>query len=120
MDAGGNIYKSSIIEDEADLYDPYYYVPTNAADCLKQHLTEIISFIADIHSLTRIKQNLKSEKFLQTCPSEDSLGAQLKGGLAQFLALEFTELNKCKDKDSRSIQKYMPWLSNLPTNAQQG
>ncbi|CAF0899614.1 unnamed protein product [Brachionus calyciflorus] len=120
LDAGGNIYKSSIIEDESDLYDPYFYVPTNAADCLKQHLNEIISFIADIHSLTRIKQNLKSEKHLQTCPSEDSLGAQLKGGIAQFLALEFTELNKCKDKDSRSIQKYMPWLSNLPTNAQQG
>ncbi len=46
--------------------------------------------------------------------------APLKAGLAQFLALEFTELNKSKDRDSRSIVKYLPWLSNLPTNHQQG
>jgi hypothetical protein len=87
---------------------------------LKQHINEIISFIADIHSLTRIKQNLKIDKLLQSCPSEDSLGAQLKAGLAQFLSLEFTELNKFKERDARSIAKYLPWLSNLPPNAQQG
>jgi hypothetical protein len=60
------------------------------------------------------------DKHLQTIPTDDSLGAQLKAGLAQFLALEFTELNKCKDRDSRSIVKYLPWLNNLPSNAQQG
>lgn len=60
------------------------------------------------------------DKFLQSCKTDDSLGAQLKAGLAQFLALEFTELNKSKDRDSRSIVKYLPWLSNLPTNHQQG
>ena len=26
LDAGGNIYKSNIIEDEKELYDPHYYV----------------------------------------------------------------------------------------------
>ena len=57
---------------------------------------------------------------MQTCAIDDSIGAQLKAGLAQFLALEFTELNKSKDRDSRSIVKYLPWLSNLPPNAQQG
>ncbi len=87
---------------------------------MKQHITEIIAFIGDIHTLTRVRQNLKIEKHLQTDPSDDSLGAQLKAGLAQFLALEFTELNKSKDRESRSIVKYLPWLSNLPTNAQQG
>lgn len=84
------------------------------------HINEIIAFIGDIHSISKVKQTLKLEKHLQTCSSEDSLGAQLKAGLSQFLALEFTELNKCKDRDSRSIVKYLPWLSNLPTNAQQG
>lgn len=95
-------------------------IQTNTADCLKQHINEIISFIADIHSLTRIKQNIKLDKHLQSSPSEDSLGAQLKAGLAQFLALEFTELNKFKERDARSISKYLPWLTNLPSNAQQG
>ena len=74
LDAGGSIYKSSIIEDETELYDPHYYIQTNTADCLKQHINEIIAFIADIHSLTRIKQNLKIDKHMQSCPSEDSLG----------------------------------------------
>jgi hypothetical protein len=67
-----------------------------------------------------VKSNLKIDKHLQTNPSDDSFGAQLKAGLAQFLALEFTELNKCKDRDSRSIVKHLPWLNNLPSNAQQG
>ncbi len=87
---------------------------------MKQHINEMITFIGDIHTLTRIKQNLKLDKLLQTSSSSDSLGAQLKAGLSQFLALEFTELNKCKDRESRSIVKYLPWLSNLPSNAQQG
>jgi hypothetical protein len=26
LDAGGSIYKSAIIEDETELYDPHYYV----------------------------------------------------------------------------------------------
>ncbi len=93
---------------------------TNASDCLKQHISDIIVYIADIHSINRVKQNFKLEKNLQTCLTDDSVGAQLKAGLAQFLELEFTELNKSKDKDSRSIVKYLPWLSNLPPNAQQG
>lgn len=79
-----------------------------------------MAFIADIHTLNKIKQNLKLDKNLQSCPSEDTLGAQLKAGLAQFLSLEFTELNKYKDRDARSIVKYLPWLNNLPTNQQQG
>ena len=143
MDAGGTIYKSAIIEDESELYDPHYFVnilnfrkiikfiyflfkyklfkiQTNAADCLKQHINDIINFIANIHTINRVKRDLKADKSLQTCAADDSLGAQLKAGLAQFLALEFTELNKCKDRDSRSIVKYLPWLSNLPTNHQQG
>ena len=142
MDAGGTIYISPIIEDELELYDPHYCVSvliwhqfycvyfvniiiflkiqTNAADCLKQQINDIIIYIADIHSINRVKQNLKLEKHFQTCLTDDSLGAQLKSGLAQFLALEFTELNKSKDKDSISIVKYLPGLSNLPPNAQQG
>ena len=84
-------------------------IQTNASDSLKQYITEIITFIADIHTLTRVKSNLKIDKHFLTNPSDDSLGAQLKAGLAQFLALEFTELNKCKDRDSRSIVKHLPW-----------
>lgn len=91
------------------------------ADNLKQHIADIIEFIANIHTINRVKRDLKINKNLQTCDTDaESLGAELKAGLAQFLALEFTELNKSKDRDNRSIVKYLPWLSNLPTNHQQG
>ncbi len=63
---------------------------------------------------------MKTAKQHQIGLNEDTLGAQLKAGLSQFLALEFTELNKSKDKDSRSIVKYFPWLFNIPSIAQQG
>ncbi len=95
-------------------------VQANAAECLKQYTNEIVSFIEDIHTITRIKQSMKTDKQYHTYQSEDTLGAQLKAGLAQFLALEFTELNKSKDRESRSIMKYFPWLCNIPSNAQQG
>ncbi len=93
---------------------------TNGADCLKQYTTEIVAFIADIHTITKIKHNMKVDKQHQTFLNEDTLGAQLKAGLSQFLALEFTELNKAKERDARSIVKYFPWLFNIPSNAQQG
>lgn len=84
-------------------------------------MSEIINFIGDIHTITKIKQNLRNKKQFNVSKVDDTLGAQLKAGLAQFLALELTELNKSsRDGYEKSINKYFPWLFNMPSNAQQG
>lgn len=87
---------------------------------MRPYLNEIVIFIGDIHTITKIKQNVKQDKSLVIPANEDPLGSQLKAGLAQFLAIEFTEINKMKERESRSILKYFPWLSNIPSNQQQG
>jgi hypothetical protein len=97
-----------------------FQVQTSVADYLRQNITEIVSFIGDIHTITKIKQNLKQDKDNPIPQNEEPLGSQLKAGLAQFLALEFTEINKLKDRDTRSIIKFFPWLSNIPSNPQHG
>lgn len=93
---------------------------TSVADFLRQNIAEIVFFIGDIHTITKIKQNLKHDKENQLPQGEEPLGSQLKAGLSQFLALEFTEINKVKDRDTRSIIKFFPWLSNIPSNPQHG
>lgn len=59
----------------------------------------------------------KSEKQQLSNLTEDTLGGQLKAGLAQYLALEFT---KGGQRDSKAIVRFLPWLYNPPTSVQQG
>ena len=49
--------------------------------------------------------------------NEDTLGSQLKAGIAQYVALEFTKGN---GRDNRAISRYMPWLYHPPSAMQQG
>jgi len=119
LDAGGSLQASSLLGAADLLYSPHLAVQTNAADALKPHLNELVAFVADIHAINRVRRDLRLEPALQT-GGEECLGAELKAGLAQFLALEFTELNKSRDRDARSLVKHLPWLANLPTNHQNG
>ena len=59
----------------------------------------------------------KSEKQQLSNLTEDTLGGQLKAGLAQYLALEFT---KGGQRDAKAIVRFLPWLYNPPTSVQQG
>lgn len=59
----------------------------------------------------------KSEKQQLSNLTEDTLGGQLKAGLAQYLALEFT---KGGQRDPKAIVRFLPWLYNPPTSVQQG
>ena len=59
----------------------------------------------------------KSEKQQLSNLTEDTLGGQLKAGLAQYLALEFT---KGGQRDTKAIVRFLPWLYNPPTSVQQG
>ena len=49
--------------------------------------------------------------------NEDTLGSQLKSGIAQYIALEITRGN---GRDNRAISRYLPWLYHPPTAMQQG
>lgn len=48
--------------------------------------------------------------------NEETIGGQLKAGIAQFLALELT---RSGGSDHRAVTKYLPWLYTLPS-LQQG
>jgi hypothetical protein len=49
--------------------------------------------------------------------NEDTLGSQLKSGIAQYIALEIARGN---GRDHRAITRYLPWLYHPPSAMQQG
>ena len=56
--------------------------------------------------------------------NEDTLGAILKASIAQFISLEITKSNSTAtfgrggdaSRESRSVNRYLPWLSSPPAN----
>lgn len=85
----------------------------NSADCMKQYLNDIMDFLADFHTLSKIK-NFKGGNGMGTGLSEDTLGGVLKGSVAQYLALEMS-----RSRDNK-VAKSLPWLYNAPSSVQQG
>ncbi|XP_055321973.1 protein unc-79 homolog isoform X3 [Sitodiplosis mosellana] len=85
---------------------------TNATDCMRQYLNDCLDFLADFHTLNKIK-NFKSSNDL----NEDTLGGVLKGAIAQYLALEMSRGNS---RDNKAVARYLPWLYNAPSSIQQG
>ena len=58
VDAGGTVGSISIVPDLATYqYNPYSQslVSTNLAECMRQHLQECIEFIADLHTINKVK-----------------------------------------------------------------
>ncbi|XP_075145708.1 UNC-79 domain-containing protein isoform X6 [Haematobia irritans] len=89
--------------------------PTNAADCLRQYINDVIDFLADFHTLSKIK-NFKNSQ-TQNGLGEDTLGGVLKGAVSQYLALEMSRGNS---RDNKAVARYLPWLYNAPSSLQQG
>lgn len=85
---------------------------TNATECMRQYLNDSLDFLADFHTLNKIK-NFKSSNDL----NEDTLGGVLKGAIAQYLALE---MSKGNSRDNKAVARYLPWLYNAPSSIQQG
>jgi hypothetical protein len=118
VDAGGTLGPINIVPDLVSFqYNPYSQslVSTNAAECMRQHLAECVEFIADLHTINKVKSNLKSNTIQNL--NEDTLGSHLKAGIAQFVALEFTRVS---GRDNRFVNRYLPWLYHPPTTMQQG
>ena len=89
---------------------------TGAFECIRPHLNDVVDFLADVHTLSKIKTNSRAQS-VGPGLDEDTLGGTVKSGLAQLLALELVRTNV---KDNRGIIRYMPWLLNPPTSIQQG
>lgn len=107
-DAGGKLPKGIV----PDLPEHVVTSTSYATDCMRQYLNDTLDFLADFHTLNKIK-NFKSSNDL----NEDTLGGVLKGAIAQYLALEMSRGNS---RDNKSIARYLPWLYNSPSSIQQG
>ena len=55
----------------------------------RNYLSDILEFLSDVHTLSKVKSNVKGTVGL----NEDTLGGTLKASLAQYLALEISKGN---------------------------
>ncbi|XP_027855877.1 protein unc-79 homolog isoform X4 [Xiphophorus couchianus] len=87
---------------------------TAAMECMRQYTSELLDFIADMHTLTKLKNHMKA-----CCQPlhEDTFGGNLKVGLAQVAAME---INKGNHRDNKAVVRYLPWLYHPPSTMQQG
>lgn len=108
QDAGGTL-PAGIVPGLPEM-PPVY--TTNASECMRTYLNDILDFLADFHTLSKIK-NFKGGNDL----NEDTLGGVLKGAIAQYLALEMSRGNS---RDNKAVGRYLPWLYNAPSSIQQG
>uniref|UniRef100_A0A8C8HNU9 Unc-79 homolog, NALCN channel complex subunit n=1 Tax=Oncorhynchus tshawytscha TaxID=74940 RepID=A0A8C8HNU9_ONCTS len=87
---------------------------TAAMECMRQYISELLDFIADMHTLTKLKNHMKA-----CCQPlhEDTFGGNLKVGLAQVAAME---ISKGNHRDNKAVIRYLPWLYHPPSTMQQG
>ncbi|XP_052767692.1 protein unc-79 homolog [Mya arenaria] len=116
LDAGGTIGSTNIVGDLGMLYHTHAHslMSTYAAECMRQYLSDCVEFISDLHTISKLKTNMKGGC---TALNEDTLGSLVKSGMAQFVALEITRGN---GRDNRAIARYLPWLYHPPSTTQQG
>jgi hypothetical protein len=114
QDAGGCLPQGLV----AELPEHAPIFTNNTAECMRQYLNDILEFLNDFHTLSKIK-NFKNGLIskLSSGLSEDTLGGILKGAISQYLALEMARGNS---KENRAVARYLPWLYNAPTSLQQG
>ncbi|KFD44997.1 hypothetical protein M513_14126 [Trichuris suis] len=74
---------------------------------------DFIEFLQDYHVLNRMKNVARESGGL----SQDTLGGDLKIGLAKYVA---HEICRSISRDSRAIYRYLPWLSSPPAVTQLG
>ena len=56
QDSGGTLGSNTVVGDlPGELQDPHHLPNTCAAECMLSHLHDALEFIADIHTLTKVK-----------------------------------------------------------------
>ncbi|XP_064549249.1 protein unc-79 homolog isoform X2 [Drosophila montana] len=111
LDAGGTLPPGAL----PGLPDAAPVMTTNAADCFRQYINDVIDFLADFHTLSKIKNSKNGQT--SSGLGEDTLGGVLKGAVAQYLALE---MSRGSSRDHKAVSRYLPWLNNAPSSLQQG
>ena len=91
---------------------------TGASDVMRNNSSDVLEFIADVHTLSKVKSTVKG---MTIGVNEDTLGAILKASIAQFIALEISKSNSnsgsfglATRSESRSINRFLPWLFSPP------
>ncbi|MBN3305048.1 UNC79 protein, partial [Amia calva] len=111
-DAGTRLAESTILQKH--MISSLPGGTTAAMECMRQYINELLDFIADMHTLTKLKSHMK------TCCQplhEDTFGGNLKVGLAQVAAME---ISKGNHRDNKAVIRYLPWLYHPPSAMQQG
>ncbi|XP_019625781.1 PREDICTED: protein unc-79 homolog isoform X1 [Branchiostoma belcheri] len=88
---------------------PICHGQTGAVECLHQHMFDCVEFLTSMHTISKLRAVLKLQNL-----SEDTLGSQVKTGIAQLLAVEFTLNNQ------RAMTRFLPWLAYPGINPQPG
>ncbi|XP_049885894.1 protein unc-79 homolog [Pectinophora gossypiella] len=72
---------------------------SGAVDCMRPHLSDMIELLQDPHLLNKIKGSVSKSIVNRNliCLNEDTLGAIVKGGIAQYVAVELA-LELCRGK----------------------
>ncbi|XP_033647940.1 protein unc-79 homolog [Asterias rubens] len=119
LDAGGKMSDFGNLVGDGDISDACIAEFSScglAVDCMKTYLTDAIEYVGDLHTLTKVKDKMKGGS--QNL-NEDTLGSQLKAGVAQIIALEFTRNNQ-REGGKSVVNRYLPWLYHPPSAVQQG
>ncbi|XP_017885375.1 protein unc-79 homolog isoform X4 [Ceratina calcarata] len=112
QDIGGSLPNTIALENmQTDISQIYN---TNASESLKNQLSDVLDFLTDFHTLSKVKSYSKG---MQAGLNEDTLGGILKCGLAQYVALEITRGN---NRENRAVARYLPWLYSAPSMIQPG
>ncbi|XP_061599151.1 protein unc-79 homolog isoform X5 [Cololabis saira] len=111
-DIGTRLAESTIIQKH--MISTLPVCTTAAMECMRQYTSELLDFIADLHTLTKLKSHMKA-----CCQPlhEDTFGGNLKVGLAQVAAME---ISKGNHRDNKAVVRYLPWLYHPPSTMQQG
>ncbi|XP_076762513.1 UNC-79 domain-containing protein isoform X8 [Xylocopa sonorina] len=112
QDIGGSLPSTVALEnvqtDTSSIYN------SNASESLKNQLSDVLDFLTDFHTLSKVKSYSKG---MQAGLNEDTLGGILKCGLAQYVALEITRGN---NRENKAVARYLPWLYGAPSMIQTG
>ncbi|KAM3960770.1 LOW QUALITY PROTEIN: UNC-79 domain-containing protein [Aphomia sociella] len=88
-----------------------------AVDCMRPHLPDMLDLLHDPHLLNKIKGSVSKSIVNRNliCLNEDTLGAIVKGGIAQYVAMELALEHSRGKQDRGQASRHMPWLtSSIP------
>ncbi|CAH1714206.1 unnamed protein product [Aphis gossypii] len=113
QDIGGILPECSAIDNIVPTFPAIVTsVPTGASELLRNNLQDILDFLTDFNTLTKLKSRCTTP---EEGINEDTFGSTVKAGMSQYLSLE---LLKSNTRDARSLHKIFPWLYYGPNEIQ--